>query len=134
MKLAAAAEKAKKTLSPLGVSEAAISVECLANDIDLQCVLTRDEFEKRMNVLVKVRHPSPSLLPLADLSSQRLELPIERCLREADLSATQIAEVEIVGGSSRIGIVKRTLGAILGLGETLCPLCVVFAVLVWSDC
>lgn len=63
LKLAAAAEKAKKTLSPLGVSEAAISVECLANDIDLQCVLTRDEFEKRMNVLVKVRHPSPSLLP-----------------------------------------------------------------------
>jgi molecular chaperone DnaK (HSP70) len=54
LKLAAAAEKAKKTLSPLGVSEAAISVECLANDMDLQCILTREELEKRMGPLVKV--------------------------------------------------------------------------------
>ena len=41
LKLQVAAEKAKKTLSPNGVMEASISVECLADDKDLNCTLTR---------------------------------------------------------------------------------------------
>jgi heat shock protein 4 len=47
VKLQAAAEKAKKTLSPNGVTEAIISVECLAEEKDLTLVLTKDEFELR---------------------------------------------------------------------------------------
>jgi len=98
LKLQAAAEKAKKTLSPAGVSEANISVECLAEDIDLSVVLSKEEFEKRSASLV-----------------QRLRAPIEQALSEAKLSKEQLSEVEILGGSSRINILKRTLGEILGL-------------------
>ncbi len=93
LKLQAAAEKAKKTLSPAGVMEASVSVECLAEDHDLNAILTRDEFEARAAPLVA-----------------KLRLPIERALREANLTREQLAEVEIVGGSSRINIVKRVLG------------------------
>jgi heat shock protein 4 len=98
LKLQAAAEKAKKTLSPAGVSEASISVECLAEDRDLNALLTKDEFERRAAPLVN-----------------RLRDPIERALREAGLSKKDLAETEVVGGSTRINIVKKTLGEILEL-------------------
>mmetsp|Transcript_43317 Transcript_43317/g.31630 ORF Transcript_43317/g.31630 Transcript_43317/m.31630 type:complete len:830 (-) Transcript_43317:216-2705(-) len=98
LKLQAAAEKAKKTLSPAGVTEASISVECLAEDRDLNALLTKDEFERRAT-------------PIVD----RLRAPIERALREAGLAKRDISETEIVGGSSRINIVKKTLGEILEL-------------------
>lgn len=98
LKLQAAAEKAKKTLSPNGVNEASVSVECLAEDIDLSVILTREEFESRVAPVV-----------------QRLRAPVERVLREAGLVREQISETEVVGGSSRVSIVKRVLGEILGL-------------------
>eukprot|EP01034_Spumella_vulgaris_P024133 gene24133-30443_t len=101
LKLQAAAEKAKKTLSPAGVNEANISVECLAEDHDCNCVLTREEFEKRCVNLVA-----------------RLRAPVEQALAEAKLTKEQLFEIEIVGGSSRINIIKRTLGEILGLDPT----------------
>jgi len=98
LKLQAAAEKAKKTLSPAGVNEVNISVECLADDIDLNALLTRKEFEDRA----------------ADLVG-RLRAPVEKALQEAGLTAAQLAEIEIVGGTSRVNIIKRTLGEILQL-------------------
>jgi len=98
LKLQAAAEKAKKTLSPAGVNESNISVECLANDIDLNCMLTKTEFEARAESIVA-----------------RLAIPIEQALKEAGLTREQIHEVEIVGGSSRVNVVKRKLSEILGL-------------------
>ena len=98
LKLQAAAEKAKKTLSPAGVNEANISVECLAEDIDLSVILSKEELEKRAAPLVS-----------------RLRAPIEQALIEAKLSKENISEVEILGGSSRINIIKRTLSDILGL-------------------
>ena len=98
LKLQAAAEKAKKTLSPAGVNEANINVECLADDRDLNVLLTRDEFEARIGYL-----------------TARLAAPIDRALKEAGLRREDIAEVEVVGGSSRVNIIKRTLGAHLGL-------------------
>mmetsp|Transcript_38926 Transcript_38926/g.67368 ORF Transcript_38926/g.67368 Transcript_38926/m.67368 type:complete len:786 (-) Transcript_38926:303-2660(-) len=98
LKLQAAAEKAKKTLSPAGVNEVNISVECLADDIDLNALLTRKEFEDRTTDLVS-----------------RLRAPIEKCLQEAGLTASQLTETEIVGGTSRVNIIKRTLGEILQL-------------------
>lgn len=102
LKLRDAAEKAKKTLSPAGVNEANISVECLAEDRDLNVILTREEFEKRCSNLVS-----------------RLQAPIEQCLAEANLTRQQLSEVEIVGGGSRVNIVKRRLGEILGLNASL---------------
>lgn len=98
LKMQAAAEKAKKTLSPAGVNEVNISVECLADDIDLNALLTRTEFEARAANLVA-----------------RLKAPIDRALSEAGLTREQLAETEIVGGTSRVNIIKRTLGEILGL-------------------
>jgi len=98
LKLQAAAEKAKKTLSPNGVSEAPISVECLAEDMDLNVVLTKPEFESRAGPLVA-----------------KLQGPVDKCLALADIRKEQIFECEILGGSSRINIVKKTLGEILGL-------------------
>lgn len=98
LKLQVAAEKAKKTLSPNGVNEAVISVECLSNDKDLSCKLTREEFEKLIESYV-----------------QRLEEPILRALQESGLTKKDLHEIEIVGGSSRVNCIKRRLGEILEL-------------------
>jgi heat shock protein 4 len=98
LKMQVAAEKAKKTLSPTGVSEASISVECLAEDRDFSQVLTKEEFDRRSQHLI-----------------DRLAGPIHQALNEAGLTREQINEVEIVGGTTRIGVVKKTLGEILGL-------------------
>jgi len=102
LKMQVAAEKAKKTLSPHGVSEANVSVECLADDRDLSYIVTKDEFEAKA-------------LPLLN----KLAGPIEKCLAEANLTRQQISEVEIVGGSSRINSVKKTIGSIMSLDASL---------------
>jgi heat shock protein 4 len=98
LKLEAAAEKAKKTLSPAGVAEAVINVECLAEDSDLNCKLSLEELESRVSGVIA-----------------KLEAPILSALAEANLTRDQLSDIEIVGGSSRVQCVKRSLGAILGL-------------------
>jgi heat shock protein 4 len=101
LKLQVAAEKAKKTLSPNGVNEAAISVECLADDRDLSVNLSKEEFESRCAGLIA-----------------RLEGPVIKALAEAGLTREQVTETEIVGGTSRVSCIKRRLGEILGLDPT----------------
>ncbi len=98
LKLQVAAEKAKKTLSPAGVNEAAVSVECLADDKDLSCVLTKEEFELRVAGLL-----------------HKLEAPVLKCLEEAGLQKADLVEIEVVGGSVRVNAVKRKLGEVLGV-------------------
>jgi heat shock protein 4 len=98
LKLLVAAEKAKKTLSPAGVKEARVNLECLMDDYDFSITLTADEYRSMIQ-------------PLLD----RLEGPIQRCLNEAKLSAGDLSSVEIVGGATRVGSVKETLANILGL-------------------
>jgi len=100
LKLEAAAEKAKKTLSPFGVTEAPISVECLANDTDLNCVLVRTEFEDK-------------ILPIIN----RYEAPMMQALHEAGLTPADVSEVELIGGSTRINLIKRRLAEMLGFSE-----------------
>merc|ERR1711953_155989 len=101
LKLLAAAEKAKKTLSPAGVKEARINLESLMDDLDFNTVLTATEYEEMS----------------ADLLA-RLNPPIQRALAETELSASDMASIEIVGGGSRVGCVKRTLAKILGLNAS----------------
>jgi heat shock 70kDa protein 4 len=101
-KLQAAAEKAKKTLSPAGVTQANISVECLADDRDLNCILTLDEFESRCANLVA-----------------RLAAPLQQCLDEAGLQKSDIAEIELVGGSVRVNCIKKALSDFFGLDQSL---------------
>ncbi len=97
LKLLAAAEKAKKTLSPQGVTEARINLECLMDELDFSIALLADEYEKLVAPLLA-----------------RLAKPIESALEEAKLTSADLASVEIVGGSTRIGCFKRELTKILG--------------------
>ena len=100
LKLQAAAEKAKKTLSPDGVSEANVSVECVYEDIDLSVILTRDEFEKRSAPLIN-----------------KLKAPILQCFEDANMQFSNTLDIEIVGGSSRVNIVKRCISDIFNLDK-----------------
>ena len=98
LKLMVAAEKAKKTLSPAGVKEARINLECLMDDFDFSITLTAEEYRSMIQ-------------PLLD----RLEGPIKSVLEEAKLTPADLTSVEIVGGATRVGSVKETLAGILGL-------------------
>jgi len=97
LKLLSAAEKAKKTLSPQGVKEARVNLECLMDDFDFNCSIKADEYEQMCQ-------------PILD----RLAGPIEKALEEAGLKVDDLASVEIVGGSTRIGCLKRKITSILG--------------------
>lgn len=98
LKLLAAAEKAKKTLSPVGVKEARINLEMVMDDLDFNVVLTSTDYEDMCSPLLA-----------------RLGPPIERALKEAGMDTKDLSSVEIVGGGSRVGCVKRALAKILGL-------------------
>jgi len=98
LKLLATAEKAKKTLSPAGVKEVRINLECLMDDLDFSIVLKAGEYEAMCAPLIN-----------------RVAAPIERALAETKLSTKDINSFEIVGGGTRVGCVKRELSKILGL-------------------
>jgi heat shock protein 4 len=98
LKLLAAAEKAKKTLSPQGVKEASINLECLMEDLDFHIMLKAQDYENMCAPLLA-----------------RLEAPIKKTLEEAKLTSKDLAAVEIVGGSSRIGFIKTKIKDILSI-------------------
>jgi len=98
LKILAAAQKAKKTLSPAGVKEVRIQMECIMDDLDFGITLTAIEYEAMCK-------------PLLD----RLAPPVQRALSEAKITSADLSSIEIVGGGSRVGCLKRTLSAILGL-------------------
>ena len=101
LKLYAAAEKAKQTLSPVGVNEARINLESLMDDFDFSISLMADEYKTMCAPLLA-----------------RLAGPIERALEEAKLKSCDLTSIEIVGGATRVGSVKETLSKILGLDVT----------------
>jgi len=98
LKILAAAEKAKKTLSPSGVKEVRMQMECIMDDLDFGITLKATEYEEICK-------------PLLD----RLAAPIQRALEETKLTASDLASIELVGGGTRVGCVKRTLSSVLGL-------------------
>merc|ERR1712070_438462 len=53
IKLMEAAEKAKKTLSPHGVTKARVNLECLYKEHDFRTVLAADDFKALTEDLVK---------------------------------------------------------------------------------
>jgi len=101
LKLLAAAEKAKKTLSPAGVKEARLSMECLMDDMDFNIKLTSEEFGNLCE---------PLLI--------KLEPPITRALDESKLTVKDLSSIEIVGGGTRVGSVKRMFAKVLQLDES----------------
>mmetsp|Transcript_816 Transcript_816/g.1725 ORF Transcript_816/g.1725 Transcript_816/m.1725 type:complete len:832 (-) Transcript_816:164-2659(-) len=98
LKIMAAAEKAKKTLSPQGVKEASINLECLMEDLDFNIMLKAEDYEAMSAPLLA-----------------KLEEPIKKTLAEAKLTAADLSSVEIVGGSTRIGFLKKKMKDILGV-------------------
>ncbi|KAK1929442.1 Heat shock protein 14 [Phytophthora citrophthora] len=100
IKLLSACEKAKKNLSPYGVTATHLNIECLADDRDYNAQVTLEEFEELITPLL-----------------QRLDGPIERALADAGIEKSQLANVEIVGGGTRVTSVKRHLAEVLGLDK-----------------
>jgi heat shock protein 4 len=98
LKILAAAEKAKKTLSPQGVQEASINLECLMDDLDFNIMLKKPDYEAMCAPLLA-----------------KLEGPIKKTLAEAKVASADLSSIELVGGSTRIGFLKKKLREILGV-------------------
>eukprot|EP00639_Heterosigma_akashiwo_P031965 CAMPEP_0194722598 /NCGR_PEP_ID=MMETSP0296-20130528/13674_1 /TAXON_ID=39354 /ORGANISM="Heterosigma akashiwo, Strain CCMP2393" /LENGTH=841 /DNA_ID=CAMNT_0039625643 /DNA_START=102 /DNA_END=2627 /DNA_ORIENTATION=- len=101
LKLYQSAERGKKQLSPLGVPEVLITVECLMEDLDFTYTLTLEKYEEL-------------IAPLC----ARVAAPIQQVLQESGLAPDALDAVEIVGGATRVPAVKRAVAAALALPPT----------------
>ena len=81
-------ERAKRTLS--SATQATIEVDGLANGLDLNLVMTRARFES-----------------LCDAEFRRAIAPLEQVMRDAEMSKSEIHEVVMVGGSTRIPKIRE---------------------------
>ena len=100
LKLLAAAEKAKITLSPHGVNEAPVSIECLMDDKDFNYVLTAE----RLDELLTAR------------ATAVISAVIARVLETSKFkTGADFAGVELVGGSMRPRFVKRAAADALSM-------------------
>ncbi|KAL6697791.1 heat shock protein 70 [Trichoderma pleuroticola] len=88
----AAAEKTKKILS--ANQQAPVNIESLMNDVDASSMVTRQEFEAMVEPLLA-----------------RVHVPLEQALAQAKLSKDDIDIIEIVGGGSRVPILKERIQA-----------------------
>lgn len=89
-RLRTACEQAKRTLS--SSTEASVEIDALYEGIDFYSKITRARFEELC----------------ADLFRNCLE-PVEKALRDAKLDKSQIDEIVLVGGSTRIPKVQKLL-------------------------
>ncbi|CAH9060038.1 unnamed protein product [Cuscuta europaea] len=89
-RLKAACERAKRVLS--AATETSINIDCLFEGIDFSSNITRARFDK-LNL---------------DLFKACLE-PVEKCLKDAKMEKSDIHDVVLVGGSTRIPKVQELL-------------------------
>jgi len=89
-RLRTACERAKRTLS--ASSQASIEIDALHEGIDFNSVITRARFEELC----------------ADLFRSTLD-PVEKAIRDARIDKSQIHEIVLVGGSTRIPKVQKLL-------------------------
>jgi len=87
-RLRTACERAKRSLS--SAMQATIEVDGFANGLDLNLVMTRARFES-----------------LCDAEFRRAIAPLEQVMRDAEMSKTDIHEVVMVGGSTRIPKIRE---------------------------
>lgn len=99
-RLRTACERAKRMLS--SSTQASIEVDGLAEGHDINVVLTRAKFESLCDELFK-KHLTP----------------VEQVLRDAKMSKSQIHDIVLVGGSSRIPRIQQLLRDFFG-GKELC--------------
>jgi len=91
-RLRTACERAKRGLS--SSTQATIEVDSLAGGMDLNVVMTRARFES-----------------LCDALFRRTIAPLEQVLRDANMSKTDIHEVVMVGGSTRIPKIREMVSS-----------------------
>ncbi|EJU04335.1 heat shock protein 70 [Dacryopinax primogenitus] len=94
-RLATACERLKKMLS--ANQEAPLNVESIMNDVDASSKLNREQFETFIAPLL-----------------ERVHVPLEEALREAQLTTADIHVIEIVGGSTRIPAIKQRIQDFFG--------------------
>ncbi|KAH9324050.1 hypothetical protein KI387_004228, partial [Taxus chinensis] len=99
-RLRTACERAKRTLS--STAQTTIEIDSLYEGIDFYSTITRARFEELC----------------MDLFRKCME-PVEKCLRDAKLDKSQIGEVVLVGGSTRIPKVQQLLQDFFN-GKELC--------------
>ncbi|XP_050384671.1 heat shock 70 kDa protein [Argentina anserina] len=99
-RLRTACERAKRTLS--STSQTTIEIDSLYEGIDFYSTITRARFEE-LNM---------------DLFRKCME-PVEKCLRDAKIDKSQIHDVVLVGGSTRIPKVQQLLQDFFN-GKELC--------------
>lgn len=99
-KIRTVAERAKRTLS--STSQTTIEVDSIHDGIDLSVILTRAKFESLC----------------ADIFQRTLE-PVERVLRDAKISKSEVDDIVLVGGSTRIPRVQELLSSFFN-GKELC--------------
>jgi L1 cell adhesion molecule like protein len=99
-RLRTSAEKAKRALS--SSTQASIEVDSLAEGQDFNLVLTRAKFES-----------------LCDALFRRCMGPVEQVLRDSKMSKSDVHELVLVGGSSRIPRVQQLLREFFN-GKELC--------------
>merc|ERR1712198_384448 len=99
-RLRTACEKAKRTLS--ASAQASVEVDALHEGIDFYSSLTRARFEE-LN---------------SDLFKKTLE-PVEKALKDSKLSKSDIHDIVLVGGSTRIPKIKQILSEFFS-GKELC--------------
>lgn len=90
-----AAEKLKKVLS--ANTTAPFSVESVMDDIDVSSQLSREELEELVEPLLK-----------------RVTYPITNALAQAKLTVNDIDFVEIIGGTTRIPVLKKSISDVFG--------------------
>ncbi|OJD09812.1 hypothetical protein AJ78_08913 [Emergomyces pasteurianus Ep9510] len=91
----AAAEKLKKILS--ANAAAPLSIESLMDDVDVRSFVKREELEEMIK-------------PLLD----RVTVPLEQALAEAKLKPEDIDTIEMVGGCTRVPILKEKISDFFG--------------------
>ncbi|KAI5926218.1 heat shock protein Hsp88 [Camillea tinctor] len=91
----AAAEKLKKVLS--ANQQAPMNIESLMNDIDVQAMVTRQEFEALVEPLLN-----------------KVVGPLEQALSDAKLTKDDIDVIELVGGCTRVPAIKERIQAFFG--------------------
>ena len=89
-RLRTACERAKRTLS--SATQATVEVDSLSDGVDFSVVITRAKFESMCEAFFK-----------------RTVAPLDGLLRDAKLDKTQIHEIVMVGGSSRIPRIRQLL-------------------------
>jgi len=96
-RILAACEKQVKRVLSAGTPRANLSIDNLANDMDYNLVLQREDFVKLVQPLV-----------------ERIAAPVQAAMKQAGVEAKDLYSVEIVGGGMRLPLCQEYLSKLLG--------------------